>query len=200
MEGAPPRNRSDGQELLAQLDESNDLARHLGDSVLTPTVLENAFNTLSGQFDPPVRRLRIQSEISSAANLDFLLRFHARSKRAEPLAMVEKTLHRMALGGIYDQLGGGFHRYSVDQIWLVPHFEKMLYDNAQLAQTYIRCYQATGKSFYRGVAEEIVEYVMREMTSPEGGLLLRAGRRQRRRRGAVLRLDTDRGRGDPRCR
>jgi len=158
-----------GRELLAQLDESNDLARHLSDSLLTPTVLENAFNSLSNQFDRQYGGFGSSPKFPQPANLDFLLRFHARSKRAEPLAMVEKTLHRMALGGIYDQLGGGFHRYSVDQVWLVPHFEKMLYDNAQLAQTYIRCYQATGKTFYRGVAEEILEYVMREMTSPEGG-------------------------------
>jgi uncharacterized protein YyaL (SSP411 family) len=158
-----------GRELLAQLDESNDLARHLSDSVLTPTVLEHAFDTLSGQFDRQYGGFGSSPKFPQPANLDFLLRFHARSKRAEPLAMVEKTLNRMALGGIYDQLGGGFHRYSVDQTWLVPHFEKMLYDNAQLAQTYIRCYQATGKSFYRGVAEEILEYVMREMMSSEGG-------------------------------
>jgi uncharacterized protein YyaL (SSP411 family) len=75
----------------------------------------------------------------------------------------------MALGGIYDQLGGGFHRYSTDESWLVPHFEKMLYDNAQLAQIYCRAWQATGKSFYRGIAEETLEYVLREMTSPDGG-------------------------------
>jgi uncharacterized protein YyaL (SSP411 family) len=158
-----------GRELLAQLDETNDLARHLSDSVLTPTVLDNAFSTLSERFDRQYGGFGSSPKFPQPANLDFLLRYHARSKRAEPLAMVEKTLHRMALGGIYDQLGGGFHRYSVDQVWLVPHFEKMLYDNAQLAQTYIRAYQATGKSFYRGVAEEILEYVMREMTSPEGG-------------------------------
>jgi uncharacterized protein YyaL (SSP411 family) len=158
-----------GQELLAQLEETNDLARHLSDSVLTPSVLDNAFTTLSGQFDRQYGGFGSSPKFPQPANLDFLLRYHAGSKRAEPLAMVEKTLHRMALGGIYDQLGGGFHRYSVDQVWLVPHFEKMLYDNAQLAQTYIRCYQATGKSFYRGIAEEILEYVMREMTSPEGG-------------------------------
>ena len=158
-----------GRELLAQLDETNDLARHLSDSLLTPTLLSNAFDALSNQFDRQYGGFGSSPKFPQPANLDFLLRFHAQSKRAEPLAMVEKTLHRMALGGIYDQLGGGFHRYSVDQVWLVPHFEKMLYDNAQLAQTYIRCYQATGNTFYRGVAEEILEYVMREMTSPEGG-------------------------------
>jgi uncharacterized protein YyaL (SSP411 family) len=75
----------------------------------------------------------------------------------------------MALGGMYDQLGGGFHRYSVDSTWLVPHFEKMLYDNAQLAQAYARAYQVTQKPLYRGVAEEILEYLLREMTDAQGG-------------------------------
>jgi uncharacterized protein YyaL (SSP411 family) len=158
-----------GQELLQSLDRGNDLTHGLPDSLLTPTVLENAYNALSGQFDRQYGGFGTAPKFPQPANLDFLLRFHARSRRQEPLAMVEKTLQRMALGGIYDQLGGGFHRYSTDQVWLAPHFEKMLYDNAQLAQTYARCYQATGKSFYRGVAEETLEYVLREMTGPEGG-------------------------------
>jgi hypothetical protein len=83
--------------------------------------------------------------------------------------MVEKTLTQMRLGGIYDQLGFGFHRYSTDAQWLVPHFEKMLYDQAMLIMAYTEAYQVTGKMFYAGVAEEIVTYVLREMTSAEGG-------------------------------
>jgi len=83
--------------------------------------------------------------------------------------MVKKTLEAMARGGIYDQLGGGFHRYSVDNHWLVPHFEKMLYDNAQLAKVYLHAWQVTGEPFYRTIAEETLDYVAREMTSPEGG-------------------------------
>ena len=75
----------------------------------------------------------------------------------------------MARGGIYDQLGGGFHRYSVDERWLIPHFEKMLYDNALLSRLYLRAFHAIGKALYRRVAEETLEYVAREMTSPEGG-------------------------------
>src|SRR5204863_626401 len=74
-----------------------------------------------------------------------------------------------AQGGMYDHLGGGFHRYSVDERWLVPHFEKMLYDNAQLARVYLHAYQATGNVSYRRVCEETLDYVRREMTSPEGG-------------------------------
>src|SRR5574339_1137730 len=75
----------------------------------------------------------------------------------------------MALGGIYDQLGGGFHRYSVDAHWLVPHFEKMLYDNALLARSYLATFQATSERFYRRIAEETLDYTLREMTGPEGG-------------------------------
>ncbi len=84
-------------------------------------------------------------------------------------AIVELTLHKMAEGGIYDQLGGGFHRYSTDTIWLVPHFEKMLYDNALLAQTYARAFQATGEESYRSVAEETLAWMKREMLLPDGG-------------------------------
>ena len=83
--------------------------------------------------------------------------------------MVEKTLEKMANGGIYDHLGGGFHRYSVDNRWLIPHFEKMLYDNALLSRTYFEAYQATQKEGYRRMGEEILNYILREMKRPEGG-------------------------------
>src|SRR3712207_5102678 len=82
---------------------------------------------------------------------------------------VELTLRHMANGGIYDQLGGGFARYSVDRYWLVPHFEKMLYDNALLSRLYLEAHQATDDPFYRRIAEETLDYVVRDMTSPEGG-------------------------------
>jgi len=83
--------------------------------------------------------------------------------------MVQRTLDRMASGGIYDQIGGGFHRYAVDAIWLVPHFEKMLYDNAQLASVHLAGYQAYGEDRYRTVAEETLDFVARELTGPDGG-------------------------------
>jgi uncharacterized protein YyaL (SSP411 family) len=85
------------------------------------------------------------------------------------LHIVELTLQKMANGGMYDQIGGGFHRYSVDDRWLVPHFEKMLYDNALLSRVYLHAWQVTGNAFYRRVLEETLDYVLREMTSPEGG-------------------------------
>jgi uncharacterized protein YyaL (SSP411 family) len=101
--------------------------------------------------------------------LEFLIRYWLRTD--EPLAreMVETTLSRMAAGGMYDQIGGGFHRYSVDARWLVPHFEKMLYDNAMLARTYLLAYRAFGNADFARVARETLDYLLREMTPPEGG-------------------------------
>ncbi len=101
--------------------------------------------------------------------LDFMLRQYRRTGDDALLELAELTLQKMALGGIYDQVGGGFHRYSVDEVWLAPHFEKMLYDNAQLVRTYLSAYQITGKPLYRRIAEETLDYIVREMTSPEGG-------------------------------
>jgi hypothetical protein len=98
-----------------------------------------------------------------------VLRIGRRTGDARALAMLRHTLTRMARGGIYDQLGGGFHRYSVDGQWLVPHFEKMLYDNAQLASLYLHGWLATGDPEYRRIAEETLDYVRREMTHPAGG-------------------------------
>ncbi|HSE03696.1 MAG TPA: thioredoxin domain-containing protein, partial [Methylomirabilota bacterium] len=98
-----------------------------------------------------------------------ILRVWKRTGDARALAMLRHTLTRMARGGIYDQLGGGFHRYSVDGQWLVPHFEKMLYDNAQLAALYLHAWLATGEPEYRRVTEETLDYVLREMTHPAGG-------------------------------
>ncbi|QBD81431.1 thioredoxin domain-containing protein [Ktedonosporobacter rubrisoli] len=112
--------------------------------------------------------------------LEFLLRMHLHRQKGEldtqsvlkkhsELDIVELSLQRMAYGGIYDQLGGGFHRYSVDAEWQVPHFEKMLYDNALLSRLYLHAYLVTNKPLYRRVVEETLDYVIREMTSPEGG-------------------------------
>ena len=101
--------------------------------------------------------------------LRLLLRRWRRSKDERLLAMVTTTLDRMAAGGIYDHLGGGFHRYSTDQQWLVPHFEKMLYDNALLAGCYLDAFGATGRQEYAQVARETLDYVLRDMTDPSGG-------------------------------
>ncbi len=101
--------------------------------------------------------------------LRVLLRWHRRTKRPRLLNMATTTLDKMAAGGIYDHLGGGFHRYSVDQDWLVPHFEKMLYDNALLAATYVEAWQVTQNGDYARVVREILDYVLRDMTDPLGG-------------------------------
>ena len=102
-------------------------------------------------------------------DLRVLLRLWKRHRKPGLLEMVTTTLDKMAAGGIYDQLGGGFHRYSVDERWLVPHFEKMLYDNALLTTCYVEAFQATGNAEYARVARETCDYVLREMTDPAGG-------------------------------
>ena len=99
----------------------------------------------------------------------FMMRYFLYSKDNRALFLVEKTLEMMHRGGIYDHLGGGFSRYSVDEKWLVPHFEKMLYDNAILAQAYLEAWQLTQRPLYRQICEEILHYVLRDMTHPEGG-------------------------------
>ena len=105
-----------------------------------------------------------------------------------------QTLRRMAAGGIYDQVGGGFARYSVDAHWLVPHFEKMLYDNALLARAYLHAFQVSGEALFRRVCEETLDWAMRELRQDEGGFASSLGRRLRGRRGQVLRLDAGRDR------
>ncbi len=105
----------------------------------------------------------------SPANLELLLNEYERNHDPFLLEMAMHTLDMMAYGGMYDQIGGGFHRYSVDAKWIVPHFEKMLYDNAQLAKVYLRAYRLTEETRYRRIAEEIFGFVFREMTAPEGG-------------------------------
>lgn len=102
-------------------------------------------------------------------NLEFLLRTYYRTGDAKLLSIVEFSCRKMADGGIYDQLSGGFHRYSTDARWLVPHFEKMLYDNSQLALLYLHVFQVTRNDYYRRVVEETLDYVVREMTDPTGG-------------------------------
>jgi uncharacterized protein len=132
-------------------------------------ILSNAFETLEGQFNPYYGGFGGAPKFPSSMTLSFLLRYWKRTGAKKALEMVEVTLEKMAHGGMYDHLGGGFHRYSVDDRWLIPHFEKMLYDNALLSRTYFEAYQATRKENYRQVGEEILRYVLREMKSPQGG-------------------------------
>ena len=136
---------------------------------LDAKILSKAFETFESQFDTNNGGFGKAPKFPNSMVLSFLLRFWKNTGTKTALEMVEKTLDKMAKGGIYDHLGGGFHRYSVDERWLIPHFEKMLYDNALLSRTYLEAYQATRKEDYRRVAEETLHYVLLEMKSPEGG-------------------------------
>src|ERR671935_2132842 len=129
---------------------------------LAPSLLSEAVRGLRAQFDPRWGGFGGAPKFPPASALEFLLR------RGE-LEMVETTLQNMAAGGMYDLLGGGFHRYSVDERWLVPHFEKMLYDNALLVPVYLHAWLVTGEERYRLVAEETLDYMLRELRLPEGG-------------------------------
>jgi uncharacterized protein YyaL (SSP411 family) len=137
--------------------------------LLTPELLQRAYLHFLQSFDREHGGFGGAPKFPHSLELSFLLRYWRRTQDPEALHMVEFSLEKMARGGIYDQLGGGFHRYTVDAQWRIPHFEKMLYDNALLVWTYLEAYQATQKSLYRQIAEETLAYVLREMTSPEGG-------------------------------
>ncbi len=131
--------------------------------------LDSAVEQFSADFDPIYGGFGQAPKFPPATGLAFLLRQYQRSGTDQVLRMVCKTLDAMAAGGMYDHIGGGFTRYSTDERWLVPHFEKMLYDNALLAKTYLEAFQVTGNLDYKRVTCEILDYILREMTSPEGG-------------------------------
>ncbi len=140
-----------------------------GAGALTPAIMDEAARRLVAAFDTANGGFGGPPKFPQAMALDFLLRHHARTRDAHSLDMVTRTLRNMAAGGIRDQLGGGFHRYAVDAIWLVPHFEKMLYDNALLARVYLHAWQVTGEPSLRSVAEGTIDYVLRDMANPAGG-------------------------------
>jgi len=132
-------------------------------------LLDNAFENFSRTFDAKNGGFGGAPKFPPAMSLEFLLRYWQRTGNKRAIEIVKTTAVKMANGGIYDQLGGGFHRYSVDAVWLVPHFEKMLYDNAQLSRIYLHLFQATGDEFFKRVAIQILEYVKREMLDADGG-------------------------------
>ncbi|MFH0843853.1 MAG: thioredoxin domain-containing protein [Pseudomonadota bacterium] len=133
------------------------------------SVLQTAFMQLAQRYDEQRGGFSNAPKFPTPHNLFFLLRYWRRTGTQKALDMVKKTLDEMRKGGIYDHIGFGFHRYATDQNWLLPHFEKMLYDQALLSMAYIEAYQATEKQEYKRTAEEIFRYVLRDMTSPEGG-------------------------------
>ena len=155
-----------GKQVLDALEQKRDSypANQPSDKLFEETYkqFKNNFDTIHGGFGN-------RPKFPAPHNLMFLLRYWKKTADKDALMMVEKTLTAMRNGGIFDHIGFGFHRYSTDNEWLVPHFEKMLYDQAMLTMAYIEAYQATGNEFYAKTAREILTYVMRDMTSPDGG-------------------------------
>ncbi len=162
-----PRSIAPGNQLRDQINSAAALAPADGD--LTAELLDTAFEAIIASEDREFGGFGRAPKFPPSMTLDFLLRYHKRTGRSEALEAVERTLKAMANGGMYDQVGGGFHRYSTDAVWLVPHFEKMLYDNALLARIYLDAWKVTGNVFYRRIVVETLDYVLREMTDPAGG-------------------------------
>jgi hypothetical protein len=156
-----------GEQLLEQMQQGERLRS--SNMLLTDAILLSAYQAFSGEFDAREGGMGRAPKFPQPMNWEFLLRFWKRTNNARGLEMARLTLTKMARGGVYDQLGGGFHRYSVDGQWLVPHFEKMLYDNAQLASLYLHGWLATGEPEYGRVCEETLDYILREMTHDSGG-------------------------------
>lgn len=161
------------EEVLASAGKITDFLKSYGEtaSAKTPdaSLLDSAFTMMSGQFDHRHGGFGGAPKFPTPHQLTFLLRYWKRSGNADALSMVERTLASMRKGGIYDHIGLGFHRYSTDAQWFLPHFEKMLYDQAMLTIAYCEAYQATQNEFYKTTASEIIEYVLRDLTDAEGG-------------------------------
>ncbi len=156
-----------GRQLVEQMRQGERLRSSA--TLLTDEILFSAFQVLSSGFDDRDGGIGNAPKFPQPMIWEFILRFWKRTGNARAREMLTRTLTRMGRGGMYDQLGGGFHRYSVDAQWLVPHFEKMLYDNGQLARLYLHAWLATGDPEYRRIAEETLDYILREMTHPAGG-------------------------------
>jgi hypothetical protein len=155
------------ESLLGELRRLN--ASTYREDAISLDLLESAYRGIVKNYDPVEGGFGGAPKFPPAMTLEFLLRTYHRTRQTEPLEIVRHTCERMANGGMYDQLGGGFHRYSTDARWLVPHFEKMLYDNALLSKLYLHYYQVSGNPFARRVTEGILDYVLREMTHELGG-------------------------------
>ncbi len=136
---------------------------------ISSEVLANAFNFFLSTFDQTNGGFGTRPKFPSPHNLSFLLRYHSSNKNEDALTLVEKTLTKMRLGGIYDHVGFGFHRYSTDENWFLPHFEKMLYDQAMLIIAFTEAYQVTNNKIFKQTVEEIISYTLRDMTDSKGG-------------------------------
>ncbi len=164
--------QNDQARLLGSAEKITGLINEKADSKsvgkLDESILDKAYQQFSTIYDPEYGGFGKAPKFPSAHQLMFLLRYWRRTGQEKALGMVKETLTALRKGGIYDQLGGGFHRYSTDREFLVPHFEKMLYDQALLAMAYLETYQATGDVFFADTAREIFSYVLRDMTAPGG--------------------------------
>ncbi|HNU38911.1 MAG TPA: thioredoxin domain-containing protein [Methanothrix sp.] len=167
--------RENRDELLRSADQILDHLKQAAvvpspeDEALDESLLKRGYDALASIYDPQNGGFGGAPKFPAPHNLLFLLRYWKRSKDAFALQMVEETLQAMSMGGVFDHLGGGFHRYSTDAGWRIPHFEKMLYDQATMAMAYTEAYQATGKKEYARTVQEILGYVLRDMTSQQGG-------------------------------
>src|SRR5437016_4617169 len=160
-----------GDKIVDALRESQGAAKPEGE--IDAAILEAAYKQLDRSYDPKEGGFGNAPKFPRPVTVNFLTRFYARDPKGDAdkqaLEMALFTLRKMAAGGMHDHIGGGFHRYSVDRYWHVPHFEKMLYDQAQLAVAYLDAFQITRDKQYESVARDILDYVARDMTSKEGG-------------------------------
>lgn len=163
----PNRLTSSAETLTKLLEERKSQTRDGAE--LHESVLASAFDEYNQSYDSVHGGFGYAPKFPMGHNLSYLLSYFLRSKNSKALTIVENTLELMAKGGIYDQLGGGFHRYSTDTYWQIPHFEKMLYDQAILSKTYLEAFQLTRNKTYERIAREIFNYVLRDMTDPKGG-------------------------------
>jgi uncharacterized protein YyaL (SSP411 family) len=163
----PDQVEANGQKLAEFLNQDRLTDQGMGANF--GLIFSKAVTQLKERFDAQNGGFGTAPKFPPSTSLRFLLRLYTKIQDASLRHMILGSLDAMASGGIYDHLGGGFHRYSVDEKWLVPHFEKMLYDNALLATTYLEAFQVFGIPYYGEVARETLDYVLREMTAPEGG-------------------------------
>jgi len=158
-----------GADIIKALKEHTAIAANADSTVLFSPILCTAYSQFYSSYDERLGGFGNAPKFPRSVTLNFLLRYYARTDEKDALEMTLATLRKMWAGGMYDHLGGGFHRYSVDAYWRVPHFEKMIYDQAQLVWSYLEAYQITKDDFFAKVAREILDYVLRDMTHPEGG-------------------------------
>ncbi|MEM1159086.1 MAG: thioredoxin domain-containing protein [Verrucomicrobiota bacterium] len=171
-EDEPEKIQAHGEKVFTALEEMSRKSSSLTD--LNPAWLDHTYRKIRGSYDEELGGFGTAPKFPRPVNFHFLMRYAAGKElpvgeATQAREMVFHTLREMADGGMYDQIGGGFHRYSVDEFWHVPHFEKMLYDQAQLVSAYIEALQVSGDPHFAEVAEDVVTYVLRDLTAPEGG-------------------------------